>query len=129
MRDLNSPEGKPIPGTEAAFCIPAFSPDGQWLAFWAEGKLKKVSLQGGPPVSLTNTAGIHGMSWGPDDTIVFSDPFVSGLQRIPAAGGVAQLITAVDSSKGEVGHKWPVYLPGGKALLFAVTNVILCRNA
>ena len=120
VRALDSPEAKPLPGTEGTYCTPIFSPDGQWLTFFVEGKLKKVSLQGGPPVTLANASGVNGVSWGSDDNIVFSDPSVGGLQKVPAAGGAPQMITTVNSGKGEIAHKWPAHLPGGKALLFAV---------
>ena len=120
VRALDSQEARPLPGTEETFCSLVFSPDGQWVAFYAEGKLKKVSLQGDPPVTLANAAGIHGMSWGPDNNIVFADPSVSGLQKVPAAGGTPQLITRVNFGKGEAAHRWPAYLPGGNAMLFAV---------
>ena len=120
VRAIDSPAAKPIPGTEAAFCTPIFSPDGQSLAFYADGKLKKVSLQGGPPVTLANASGLHGMSWGPDDTIIFADTSVGGLQTVSATGGTPEFVTTVDASKGETGHKWPAHLPGGKAVLFAV---------
>ena len=120
VRALDSLEAKPIPGSEGAFCTPIFSPDGQWLAFYANGELKKVSLSGGPPVTLAKFPGPHGVSWGPDDTIIFADPSRGALRKVSAAGGTPQSITTVDPSKGETGHKWPAHLPGGKALLFAV---------
>jgi len=117
---MDSPDARAIPGTEGTFCTPVFSPNGQWLAFFSDGRLKKVSLQGGSPTTLANVGGVHGLSWGPDDTIVFSDPFLGGLQRVSAAGGTPEFITTVDAGKGETGHKWPAHLPGGKSLLFAV---------
>ena len=53
LRGLESIDAKPLPGTEGAFCTPFFSPDGQWLGFFADGKLQKVSTSGGSPVVLT----------------------------------------------------------------------------
>lgn len=118
LRDLEGEEARPMVGTEGAFCTPFFSPDGQWLGFWADGHLKKVSVAGGSPVNLTPTGGITGASWGPDDTIIFSGG--NTLQQISAAGGEPKFITTVDTAKGELHHRWPQFLPGGKAVLFAV---------
>ncbi len=120
LRDLDSLEAKPIPGTEGAFCTPIFSPDGQWLAFYAQGSLKKVSLQGGAPITLASINGMLGASWGTDDSIVFGNDVSSSISKVSAAGGTPQNITHVDPSKGEGNHRYPFLLPGAKAMLFAV---------
>ena len=120
LRALDSREAKPIPGTEGTLCTPFFSPDGQWLAFYVPGFLKKVSLQGGTPVTLANISGMLGASLGTDDTIVFAEPSGSGIVKVSAAGGTPQTITHVDPGKGEANHRYPFLLPGGKVLLFAV---------
>ena len=118
MRAMDTPEAKPIPGTEGADA-PFFSPDSQWLGFFASGKLKKVSVTGGAAVPLTDVLAttFRGASWGVDETIVFQN---GGLWRIPAAGGIPQRLTMLDSKKGESRHLWPDFLPDGKAVLFAV---------
>jgi hypothetical protein len=111
-------------GTEGAYCTPVFSPDGQWLAFFdlGAGELKKISIQGGPPVTLIKAGGLLGASWGSDDTIIYAEanPTVRGLRRVPSAGGTAEFLTQVDYTKGETAHRWPAFLPGGKAFLFAI---------
>ena len=66
---------------------PFFSPDGLWVGFFAEGKLKKVALAGGSPITLCDAPTGRGGSWGADGTIVFAPSPPSGLQRIPASGG------------------------------------------
>jgi Tol biopolymer transport system component/DNA-binding winged helix-turn-helix (wHTH) protein len=120
LRALDEMEAKPIPGTEGALCTPFFSPDGKWLAFYVQGYLKKVSLQGGPPITLCNATGMLGANWGDDDTIVFSELSRSGIAKVSAAGGTPQNITHVDTRKGEANHRYPVLLPGSKAMLFAI---------
>jgi serine/threonine-protein kinase len=77
---MDSLESKVIAGTEGAVS-PFFSPDGEWLGFIADGKLRKVSVNGGSPVTLGNAdAGIpRGASWGPQHTIVFAPIGVGGL--------------------------------------------------
>jgi Tol biopolymer transport system component len=123
VRALDSPEAMPMTGTEGAYCTPTFSPDGQWLAFFDFGasELKKIALQGGPSLTLTKADGILGATWGGDDVIVYAEVNpTSGLQRISSAGGTPVSLTKVDAIKGETAHRWPAFLPGGKALLFAI---------
>jgi serine/threonine-protein kinase len=119
LRSLDRFEATPIPGTEGAQ-NPFFSPDGQSVGFFAEGKLKKVSLSGGAPVSLCSAPLGRGASWAPDDTIVFSPSTTSGLFRVSAGGGTPKPLTIPDRKKGEYGHRWPQILPGGRAVLFSV---------
>jgi len=109
-------------GTEGAYCTPVFSPDGQWLAFYSTDalELKKLSIQGGPPVTVVKAGGVLGASWGSDETIIYADPGAHGLQRISSAGGTPKFITQVDPTKGETAHRWPVFLPGAKAFLFVI---------
>ena len=87
VRQRNELTAAALPGTDGA-SAPFFSPDGQWVGFFASGKLKKVALTGGNPIALCDSNFLHGASWGPDDTIIFS-PFDSGLFRVPAGGGDA----------------------------------------
>ena len=120
VRQLDSFETRPIPGTENAFA-PFFSPDGQWVGFNADGKLKKVSLAGGQPVTLAD-AGFFGGTWGPDDTIIFA-PNDVGLARISSDGSGAQSLTTLDTAKKEGGHLWPSFLPDGKSILLTVGTI------
>ncbi len=122
VRELDRPEGRLIPRTASAY-RPFFSPDGQWLGFndVDDGTLKKVSLTGGAPLTLCRGVFlIAGATWGPDDSIVFTPNFSSGLWQVSAAGGDARELTKPDRSGGEKSHRWPRYLPGGKAVLFTV---------
>ena len=117
-RSMDQLEAVPIPGTEGAQ-VPFFSPDGQWVGFFTEDKLKKVALAGGPAVTLREISGGRwGASWGLDDTIAFSLPG-SGLLRVPAVGGAPQPLIKVEAGQGE-SHRWPDILPSGKAVLFTV---------
>src|SRR5213596_1061986 len=118
VRPIDRLEATAIPGTEGAES-PFFSPDGQSLGFFAEGKLKKVSLSGGAALTLCGAAAIRGASWDPDDNIILTPSFgVSGLFRVSAAGGTPKPLTIPDHKKGEFSHRWPEILPGGKAVLF-----------
>jgi serine/threonine-protein kinase len=117
LRALDQLEATPLSGTEGA-SDPFFSPNGQWVAFFAGGKLKKVSVQGGAPVTLCDAVQARGGTWGPDDTIVFAPSNLGGLSRVSAAGGEPEPLTVLDTSKNERSHRWPFFLPNGKAVLF-----------
>ena len=126
LKAMDQLEATPIPGTEGSDS-PFFSPDGQWIGFYqgvvevgAIGELKKVPLSGGPPVTLCKTPPMYGVSWGPNDIIVFAGERGGGLSRISASGGTPQLLTTVDLKKGEYSHRLPQMLPGGQAVLFTV---------
>jgi serine/threonine-protein kinase len=119
LRNLDQLEPRVISGSEEGY-HPFFSPDGQWVGFVTREKLKKVSAFGGTPISLADISLSRGASWGPDGTIVFAPSPSSGLMRMPAAGGEPEALTELDESSGETTHRWPHYLPGGKALLFTV---------
>ncbi len=97
---------------------PFFSPDGEWIGYVTRNELKKVSVTGGAPITLAPITRSRGASWGSDGTIVFAAEAQSGLSRIPAAGGEVTALTTLDEASGEVSHRWPQWLPGGKAVLF-----------
>lgn len=120
LRDLDRFEAAPLAGSEGA-AAPFFSPGGDWVGFFAQGKLKKVSLAaGGEPLALCDSPYPYGASWSEDGSILFAPGFASGLRRAAAAGGAATVLTTPDGSAGEVGHRWPEVLPGGRAALFTV---------
>jgi predicted Ser/Thr protein kinase len=121
LRAMDQFEAAPIPGTEGAEG-PFFSPDGQWVGFFADHKLKKVALRGGAPSILCGAPVSLGASWGPDDTIVFGASPDSGLLRVAGAGGVPEVLTTSDVKNGESGHYWPEILPGGKTVLYTVVT-------
>ncbi|MCH6554813.1 MAG: PD40 domain-containing protein [Acidobacteria bacterium] len=115
VRPLDQLETTLLSGTEGAR-DPFFSPDGRWVAFFTDNALKKVSVSGGAPLTLCETQLNRGGTWGPDDTIVFASHITAGLSRIPATGGTPEEITT--RSEGERSHRWPHFLPNGKAVLF-----------
>jgi Tol biopolymer transport system component len=119
LRELNRFGASSIPGTEGADG-PFFSPDGQWIAFFTDKKLRKVSVLGGAPLDICDVPQLNpGATWGADGTIVIStDRF--GLMRVPASGGTAEQLTAPKLAAGETIHAWPCFLPDGEHLLFTV---------
>ncbi len=119
LRPLNEVEARPIPGTEGAARFPFFSPDGQSLGFFADGKLKRVSFNGGPLITVCTAGGWVGGGWNSQDMIVFAAP--GGLYRVAASGGEPEILATPDPEKGEGAYTCPKFLPGGKALFFDVT--------
>jgi serine/threonine protein kinase/Tol biopolymer transport system component len=117
VQRIDSFEPTPLSGTDAAQ-DPFFSPDGRWVGFFADGKLKKISASAGSLQVICDAPADRGGSWAPDDTIYFAPTNLSGLWKVPASGGAPVQVTALDRSSGEVSHRWPQVLPGGKAVLF-----------
>jgi predicted Ser/Thr protein kinase len=120
-RQLDQAKSTPLAGTEGAD-DPFFSPDGQWIGFFANGKLKKISVQGGAAVTLCDAPNEHGGSWGEDGNIVFAPSPRAGLSRVSEAGGTPQPLTQLDEQKGELTHRDPLMLPGGQAVLFTASS-------
>ncbi len=124
LRHLEQLDAEPLAGTEGAL-DPFFSPDGEWIAFFAEGKLKKVSVSGGAAVTLCDAADPRGGSWAEDGTIFFTPQPGVGLSRVSSAGGMPQSLTTPDPASREVSHRWPQALPGGKAILYTTHSTLL----
>ena len=91
------------------------------VGFFAQGKLKTVSLSGGAPLTVCSVSLGRGASWGADGSIIFA-PSYSGLFRVSTAGGTPKPLTTPDRKKGEIAHRWPEILPGSKAVIFTMWN-------
>ena len=118
IRAFASGHVRPLSGTEGAYHI-FWSPDSRWLGFFAAGKLKKVPLDGSPPISLCDVgSNPRGGAWSPDGVILFAPSSLSPLHRISASGGKAEPVTVLDTTRQEDTHRWPRFLPDGKSFLF-----------
>jgi serine/threonine-protein kinase len=122
LRPLHQLEGTRLVGAAGADFPyqPFFSPNGEWVGYVTPQELKKVPVTGGAPITLTSLQRSRGASWGPDGTIVFARTAISGLSLVSAAGGEPRALTSLDEDRGEITHRWPQWLPGGKAVLFTV---------
>ena len=116
-RAMNRLDATPISGTSGAN-NPFFSPDGQWVGFWAAGKLQKVPITGGPPVPICDASALFGASWDDDGTIVFATARNGGLWRVSDEGGTPKALTTLQP--GEYSHRLPHVLPGSRAVIFTV---------
>ena len=116
-RLLDQPKATILPGTDNA-AQPFFSPDGQWIGFVADQKLKKISVQGGAAVVLCDAQYLRGAAWSTDGNI-YATLGLRKLFRVSAAGGTPQPLTdlAESSEHGQHSHRWPQILPGQSALL------------
>lgn len=119
LRTLDSPDAVPIAGTDGA-SNPFFSPDGQSLGFFADGKLKRIPVQGGAAATLADVPAPRGGAWGSDDVIVMAPRDNTGLWRVSATGGTLEPATVL--ADGESSHRWPEVLPGGAGLMYTVWN-------
>ena len=117
LRRLDQSKAVILAGTEGAEA-PFFSPQGTEIAFFADGKLKKVDVAGGLPVTVCDAPRQRGGSWGDDGNIVFAGTNLGGLSRVPSAGGTPQSITELDKTAGDYTHRYPQVLPGASAVLF-----------
>jgi hypothetical protein len=109
-----------VTGAEGADS-PFFSPDGQWLGFVADDKLKKVSLRGGAAVVLCDAPRLRGASWG-DGFIAAALDTRGGISRVSEEGGPPKLLTPLNAENKEVTHRFPFVLPGGKVVLFVADS-------
>jgi len=119
LRRFDQLDAKPIAGTEGGMS-PFLSPDDRWVGFWADGKLRKVSIDGDVSVTLCDAAWSLGGSWGIDGRIVFSAHPISGLSSVSADGGNPETLTTPDKTKGEGSHRLPHWLPDSKSVLFTI---------
>jgi serine/threonine protein kinase len=121
IRSLDSLAAQPLSGTEGS-AFPFWSPDSRFVGFFADGKLKKISVEGGPAQTLCDAPISRGGSWGREGTILFAPVPDGPLYRVSAAGGAATAVTRFDPARGETSHRWPFFLPDGRHFLYLVAS-------
>ena len=127
---MHDAQSTTIAGTEDA-STPFFSPDGRWLGFFVGQTLKKVSVTGSAVVTITTlpryvgAQGYRGAAWSDDGMIAFAPTTGAGLFGVSDRGGEAKPLTVIDARANEAAHRWPHFLPGGKAILFTVKSTNL----
>ena len=123
VRPLDSLEAENLAGTEGAQ-YPFWSPDSRYLAFFAEGKLKKIDTTGGPPQTLCEAPQGRGGTWAEDDqgrgVILFAPSNRDPLHLVSSAGGESSPVTALPESGAHVNHRQPRFLPDGRRFLYLV---------
>jgi serine/threonine protein kinase/Tol biopolymer transport system component len=122
VRDLGAREAEPIPGTEGA-TQPFWSADGTSIGFFARQQLMKVAWRRGAPVAIARAPMARGGAWSRDGIITFApDIILSGLSRVPAAGGHVEPATVLDAGRGDTSHWRPALLPDGSRFLYHVRS-------
>ena len=122
LRSLDAVSARPLTGTEDALW-PFWSPDGRSVGFFADGKLKRIDVDGGQLQNLTDAPSGRGASWNRDGTIIFTPDFSSSpIFRIPAAGGEPSPLTRPESPK-QTSHRFPQFLPDGRHFLYYVVGI------
>jgi eukaryotic-like serine/threonine-protein kinase len=123
LHEIGSEGGRSLDGTEGA-SYPFWAPDGRSLAFFADGKLKKVDVSSGQSQTICDAPSGRGGTWNKNGVIVFTPTAGShgGLFRVSASGGTATRISTPDTSRGENNHRWPMFLPDGTHFLYMAAN-------
>jgi serine/threonine protein kinase len=117
VRALDEGDSRLLPGTEEAN-NPFFSPDGQWIAFYARNQLFKVKVDGGAPVPLAASSSNEGGTWTDSGSIIYKRTWSGGFEVVSENGGESKPFLAVDSSD-DFAYAWPYAVPGGRDVLFA----------
>jgi Tol biopolymer transport system component len=115
LRAIDRSEPRPLPGTQGAL-QPFWSPDGTSIGFFADGKLKRIAVSGGPAQIIADAPASYGGSWNRDGVIIFCDG-ERPVYRVDAKGGTPRAVTRMTPKKEEA-HRWPVFLPDGDHFIF-----------
>jgi len=122
LRPLDAMKPTPIPGTEGGFA-PFWSPDSQYIAFFADKALKKIRVSGGPAEKICEAEPLPGGgTWNRSGTILFAPGQGTTLYQVPANGGRTQSVLKLNAAKFEHAHLWPQFLPDGEHFVFFVLS-------
>jgi Tol biopolymer transport system component len=117
IRALDAPDARPLTGTTGAQ-FPFWSPDSRQIAFFADGKLKRIDRAGSPPVTICPASEGRSGAWNEDGVILFSPWPTTGIHQVPASGGASTPVTEPDKELGESTHRWATFLPDGHHFLY-----------
>jgi Tol biopolymer transport system component/predicted Ser/Thr protein kinase len=121
VRSLDSLEMRRLPGIEDARGM-FWSPDGREIAFFSEGRLKRIGAEGGPVQTICESGGAFSGAWSRQGTILFTKEFGTPIVAVPATGGTPAPVTAPDPARGEA-HFHPAFLPDGRHFLFVARDI------
>jgi hypothetical protein len=129
LRDLATPPEATAVATFEGANHPFFSPDSQWLGFFADGQMKKVSVYGGAPVTLADAPHNRRATWDSQASIVFAPSGRAGLFQVSAnAGGATSITTTGADGKWMIsadGGREPLWAPSGRELFYRHRDQVL----
>jgi len=128
IREIGSTTVRQLADTDDATGTPFWSPDGRWLGFFAQGKVKKVSLAGGPALTICVVQNLLGATWNRDNIIVLAPVNRTVLHKVSAAGGTPEPITVLSADRRENSHRSPQFLPDGRHFLFTARSDVIDNN-
>jgi len=121
IRALNAFSAQPLAGSEGT-TRPFWSPDSRFLGFFAEGKLKKIEVSGGPAQKICDAPRGADGSWSPEGVILFDGTSIDPIYRVSASGGVPVVAVKPDEGRKETQVAWPDFLPDGKHFLYLASG-------
>jgi Tol biopolymer transport system component len=121
VRALNAIAAQPLPGTEGT-TRPFWSADSRFLGFFAEGKLQKIEVTGGPAQKICDAPTGADGSWSPDGVILYDGRGSDPIYRVSAAGGVPVVAAKPEAARKEATVGWPEFLPDGRHFLYMATG-------
>jgi len=127
VRSLDTLDVHRLAGTENARGM-FWSPDSREIGFFSDGKLKRMSADGGPIRTVCDSGGAFMGVWSPTGTILFEEGFGQALVRVAASGGTPQRVTTLNTASGEQSHSLPLFLPDGKHFVFVARNLDLDKT-
>jgi len=121
IRHLDRPEATKL-AESTGNAYPFWSPDGQWVGFFANGKLNKVEARGGPIIPLCDVANGRGGTWNDSGVIIFQRDWSEGLMTVGAGGGAPEPLTTLNPDRFDIAHRWPTFLPDGRHFMFYIVS-------
>ena len=128
IRSVDSVAAHRLAGTEQVVGPTFWSPDGRYLGFFAQGKLKKIDPSGGPALNIATIQANLGATWGANNVVVVAPVNRTVLHRVPATGGTPEPITTLNAERKENSHRWPHFLPDGRHFLFTARSDVKENN-
>jgi Tol biopolymer transport system component len=120
LRPLDQVAAQPLAGTEGA-TFPFWSPDSRFIGFFADGKLKRMDVSGGSPLTLADAPSGRGGSWSKEGVIVFAPTLQGALQSVAASGSPTTPVTVLEGPPNRISHRFPWFLPDGRHFLYIST--------